>query len=49
MRITSEFETQIKLGQKSLASINLDLSCRDDITKFLLDLQHLAKKSGGGK
>ena len=43
MRITSEFETQIKLGQKSLASINLDLSCRDDITKFLLGLQHLAK------
>ena len=43
MRITSEFDTQIKLGQKSLTSINLDLSCRDDITKFLLGLQHLAK------
>ena len=44
MRIISEFEThQIKLGQKSLSSIKLDLLCRDDITKFLLGLQHLAK------
>ena len=43
MRIISEFETQIKLGQESLSSIKLDLHCRDDITKFLLGLQHLSK------
>lgn len=43
MRITSEFETQFKLGQTSLSAITLDLSCRDDITKFLLGLQHLSQ------
>ena len=42
MRNISEFETQIKLGQQSLSLIKLDLQCRDDITKFLLGLQHLS-------
>lgn len=43
MRISSEFEIQTKLGQKSLSSIKLDFYCRDDITKFLLGLQHLSE------
>ena len=42
MRIISEFETQFKLGQESLSKIKLDYKSRDDITKLLLGLQHIA-------
>lgn len=41
MRIISEFETQFKFGQTSFSSMKFNLFCRDDITKFLLGLQHL--------
>lgn len=41
MRIISEFETQFKFGQASLSTMVFNLFCRDDITKFLLGLQHL--------
>ena len=42
MRIISEFETQFKLGQESLSKIKLDYKSRDDITKLLLGLRHIA-------
>ena len=42
MRIISEFETQFKLGQESLSKIKLDYKSRDDITRLLLGLQHIA-------
>lgn len=43
MRKITEFETQTKIGQQKLSKITLDIYCRDDITKFLLGLQHLSK------
>ncbi len=42
MRIISEFETQFKLGQESLSKIKLNYKSRDDITKLLLGIQHIA-------
>jgi transposase, IS5 family len=42
MRIISEFETQFKLGQESLSKIKLCYKSRDDITRLLLGLQHIA-------
>ncbi|MFK7974234.1 MAG: hypothetical protein AB8B66_05180 [Rickettsiaceae bacterium] len=45
MRITSEFETQIKLGQVSMLSIKLDFNGRDDITRFLLGMQHISQQT----
>lgn len=42
MRIISEFQTQFKLGQEPLNKIKLDYKSRDDITKLLLGIQHIA-------